>query len=433
MTFCINNLLPAEILSLIFLTLYHQSSSAPFPPLDREQMQELREHPLLETMLVCRAWQRVVSTTPALWTTIWVGRTKPVEPESVAETGSKAEPDPWLEKLQNRLKRSGKLPLNILIALDRLVNFDKVVDVLVQDALRWESVYLAHEDPAPMFRLATQSFRDVERLLSLPMPLLKSLHLERFRTPDGTLALHTININNPLPCLERLSCTGHLITLMSAPRLTTVTLTDVDMERLHPPPEPCALEFASLANVSIINSNHVLDILSIFPAPSLRKLITDSSTDVYDDQPQKPIPAFPVFPNLEELQWTDKGGDHQALKHLLRKSPNLRRFSNYVHGLEDSIDFDMSATTIPVFLTPSSHPEPSNSDQYCSNLEDVCFDIVDCSQIEKFVSVRSQIKQVRLLQNPIENPELSGTSDVQQILDRLRTRTSVVLGTGSWS
>lgn len=433
MTYCINNLLPAEILSLIFLTLYHQASSTPFPPLDREQVQELREHPLLGTMLVCRSWYRVVSTTPALWTTVWVGRTKPVESEAAPESETQEKPDPWLERLQDRIKRSGQLPLNLLIALDRLVKFDAVVDVLIQDAHRWGSVYLAHEDPAPMFRLATQSFRDVERLLSLPMPMLKSLSMERFRTPDGTLTLHTININNPLPSLERLSCTGHFVTLASAPLLTTITLTDVDMERLQPQPTPGPLEFASLTNFSIINSNHVLDILSIFPAPSLRKLITDSSTDVYDDQPQKPIPVFPVLNDLEELQWTDKGGDHQALKHLLGKCPNLRRFSNYVHGLEESIDFDMSATTIPVFLTPGSDPGSSNPHHFCPNLEEVCFDIVDCSQVEKFVSARPQIKLVRLLQNPIENPELSGNSDVQQILDRLRTRTNVVLGTGPWS
>lgn len=417
MTFCVNNLLPSEILSLIFLTLY-EPESTPFPP---EDAHELHQHPLMDHMLVCRSWYRVISTTPSLWTTVWIGR-------RAADSGENVYTDLWLQKVQERLKRSGNLPLNILVALDHLINFDVVVDVLIRDAHRWASIHLVHEDPVSRLRFAAQAVEDVKRLFSLPMPMLRSLNVARFRSPDGTLNSYTIEVNNPLPSLERLSCTGHLVLPASAPVLAIVTLTDADMDRLQPPPDPRPPPFASLVEFNIINSSRVLDIFSLLPAPSIRTLVMDSSDDVHDDQPQETLPAFPVFHGLEELQWTDKGGDHRALKHILRKCPNLRRFSNYVHGLEESIDFDMSATTIPPFLTPSRDPESSSSEEFCPDLEEVCFDIVDCAQVDKFLSARPHIKLVRILQDPLADPGVADNSGVQQVLDRMRTKADVIIG-----
>ncbi|KIO20990.1 hypothetical protein M407DRAFT_29378 [Tulasnella calospora MUT 4182] len=435
---CINDILPAETLCTIFLAIY-RGKPAPFPPSEAQPLNQFH-HELLNLMLVCRAWQSLINKSPHLWTRLWVGRGM----KSLWTSGSKvpnSDGQEWLEAVRDRLKKSGELPLEVTVLPDRIVDIAKTATAIDSTVHRWERLdisYGHHELLLPLARRVPTSASDIQKLLNYPMPVLESLHLGPILEEGVSGIPYTFLIDVNLPSLSRLSCRKHLLLTTSAHLLTTITLHGIDTDSLNLQRLSKPIMFPSLVELRAIRCPNILELLTIFLAPKLRKLVNGPNDgDVDDDWGESPLHEFPTLPsyeNLLELQWGDSESDLDVLTYILSRCPNLLRFSNYVHGFEGVANQDHYVSYLPAHLI--SRDASLDSDPLCSRLEEVCFDLANPWQVEELAKARPSIKRVRFLNDPstiyrgMQDPV--ERSEWEHPFGRLREKVDVAVGMDSW-
>ncbi|KAG8971969.1 hypothetical protein FRC05_010504 [Tulasnella sp. 425] len=269
------------------------------------------------------------------------------------------------------------------------------------------------------------------------MPCLESLHVGTIIPVGESRSPNVILTHANLPSLQRLSCRGYLLLPTSAPCLASITLHGIksdNLERLrsHPLPLP------NLVQLRVIRCPNILEILAILSAPALQTLVIGPHDGHVDDDwaedPPFIYPTLSTYQHLQELQWGDWESALDVLTYLLRRCPNLLRFSDYIHGLEGLTYQDHYVSHIPTHLM--SHDVSPVSDPLCSKLEEVCFDVVNPRQVEELVEARPSIKRVRFLSDP--SAIYSGARDAvsrsewEEPLERLRERVDVTIGLESW-
>ncbi|KAG8918858.1 hypothetical protein FRC01_001615 [Tulasnella sp. 417] len=439
---CINDILPAEILGTIFLAVY-RSKPVLFPPSEAQPLNQFH-HELLDLMLVCRTWKSLIDKSPHLWTRLWVGRgMKSLWLGRAAPVGSPV-PTPdgqeWLEAVQDRLRRSGELQLEVTVLPDRIVDFATVTKAIGDTTSRWQRLDISYghrELLLPLVERVPTSARDIRILLNYPMPVLESLHLGPILEEgvSGTPYLFLVGTN--FPFLSRLSCRKHLLLTTSAPLLASITLHSIDTLDLdlHRLPRPIA--FPYLVELRAIRCPNILEVLAIFSAPKLRKLVNGPNDGDVDDDWGDIFLGFPTLPSydhLQELQWGDSESDLDVLTYILRRCPNLIRFSNYVHGFEGVANQDHWVSNIPTHITDGD--ASPDSIPLCPKLEEVCFDVASPWQVAELVEARPSMKRVRFLNHPStiyeETHDPGWRSERKHPFARLREKVDVAVGTEPW-
>lgn len=433
----INDTLPAEILCSIFLAVY-RSNIVSFPPSDTQSLSQLH-HELLDLMLVCRAWQQLINQSPHLWTRVWVGRgIKSLW--TFGNTGPSSDPQEWLGEVEDRFRKSGELPLEVTIWPDHIYNVENATNALGSTAHRWERLDISYghqEHHLPGSRPIPTPADDIKQLLKPHMPFLESLHVGTIIPVGESGSPDAILTHVNLPSLSRLSCRGYLLLPTSAPCLASITLHGIksdNLQRLRSHP----LSLPNLVQLRVIRCPNILEILAILSAPALQTLVIGPHDGHVDDDwaedPPFIYPTLSSYQHLQELQWGDWDSALDVLTYLLRRCPNLLRFSNYIHGSEGLTNQDHYVSHMPTHLI--SRDASPVADSLCPNLEEVCFDVVNPRQVEELVEAKPSIKRVRFLSDPsaiyIGVRDAVSFSEWEEPLERLREKVDVAIGMESW-
>ncbi|KAG9048360.1 hypothetical protein FS837_000163 [Tulasnella sp. UAMH 9824] len=346
----------------------------------------------------------------------------------------------WLEAVQDRLRKPGELPLEVTVLPDRIVDVAMATKTLGDTAHRWERLDISYGHQELLLPLAERvptSASDIRRLLSYPMPKLKSLHLGPILEEgvSGTPYLFLVGTN--LPSLSRLSCRKHLLLTTSAPLLASLTLHSIDPDSSDFQRLPGPVVFPNLVELRAIRCPNILDLLTILSVPALQKLVNGPNDgdvdDDWSDSFSNVFPALPRYHHLLELQWSDSESDLGALLYILSRCPNLLRFSNYVHGFEGVGNQDHNVSHLPRHII--SRDDSLDYSPLCLNLEEVCFDVASPWQVEELVQSRPSIKRVRFLSDPpVSYKGLQGTasSELERPFERLKKKVDVAIGMESW-
>ncbi|KAG9048350.1 hypothetical protein FS837_000153 [Tulasnella sp. UAMH 9824] len=404
----INEVIPPELLLSILDYLYAEAiASIPLapptsPPLDH--------HPLLDMILVCRSWHQVIMGNPTFWTFIWIG------------AGARRQ-DPDGIRLKGVLRRSGLLPLSVMIAPESVAQFRAVEQALGDECHRISTLTLVRMDERVE---GMPSAEDVQQFLQHPFPSLKRLSVGNIYTSNDSEQSDRLQIMVDSPQLQELSSHYHFIFPKSPSYLTSISLTSV-----YPFPSspliPSTFDLPSLLDLRISNCEPSA-FLSAFITPSLRKLF------VIDDVPASgPVPPLRLYPSLEEVQWTDRGPDHTFFA-FLPLCPNLIRYSNYQMGHEKDIKFqfiDTPATVLsllPGQLGDSGAPKSSS----WPNLEEVLLDVGTCDEISSLIHAIPSLKRVRILQNFTTRLEDEARQREMELLPSLRKQVDVAFWLDPW-
>ncbi|KIO21480.1 hypothetical protein M407DRAFT_218203 [Tulasnella calospora MUT 4182] len=139
----INHVLPPDLFTQVFdfLSEVERLDSKPFGIRTEEQLAtHLKQQPLLQAMLVCRAWYSVIRTTPKYWTSVAIGVGGVVGwgsslPEEIGK-------ESLAEMLEQVVKRSGHLPIDASVVPDRIPDFGIVTNAIRKHASRLGSLSL---------------------------------------------------------------------------------------------------------------------------------------------------------------------------------------------------------------------------------------------------------------------------------------------------
>jgi hypothetical protein len=181
---CISNAkrrvwLPDDVLDLIFETMITDptldwSASFKFGGVKRF-VKALRKHQPCNYLLVCRQWTQVILNSRSLWTTVLV------DPWSLQDLGF----DPIQAKVEAHIKRSGKLPLNVVFICG-IISYGSNSDTIAsqredqlellrllagdagQVAARWATCIVAWQGSIKSPKISNPA-------LTFPMPRLTSL------------------------------------------------------------------------------------------------------------------------------------------------------------------------------------------------------------------------------------------------------------------
>ncbi|KAG9047429.1 hypothetical protein FS837_002285 [Tulasnella sp. UAMH 9824] len=348
----INTILPPELLALAFSFLVSDAVDAIsfkslWGPDGAEVQRRFSQHPLWNASLVCRAWYKIIKETPRFWAFVAIG----VMPYSrlFSDPFSHASYFPKMATprvprtkvntngIETLLERSGRLPLTVVMCPENIQDFGSVSEAIQKHFDRLEILSLIAEDnrPGPWpdgFRIPTRTtVHQVSGLLARSMPSLKVLSVAGCLKPlaDRRSGRSTgIQKDVEAPELETLSCHTHIIFPESPTRLSSLSLTRVDIDELG----RRSVELPNLVDLKIENCD-VGSILSSFVIPSLRRLVVGKWG--WDSRNIRSTPAqLPRYDSLEELQWHDIGEDPVFVQ-LCRLCLNLKRYCNYIEG--DSI------------------------------------------------------------------------------------------------
>ncbi|KAG9030634.1 hypothetical protein FS837_003221 [Tulasnella sp. UAMH 9824] len=336
----INSILPPELLALAFSFLVSDAVGAIsfkslWGPDGAEVQRRFSQHPLWNASLVCRAWYRIIKETPRFWAFVAIG-VMPYsdlfsDPFSQASFFPKmATPRVPRTKVNTNgigtlLERSGRLPLTVVMCPENIQDFGSVSEAIQKHFDRLEILSLIAEDNRP------GPWPDVSGLLARPMPSLKVLSVAGCLKPltDRRSGRSTgIQKDMEAPELETLSCHTHVIFPGSPTRISSLSLTRVDIDELG----RRSVELPHLVDLKIENCD-VGSILSSFMIPSLRRLVVGNWD--WNIRKIRSTPArLSRYDSLQELQWHDTGEDPVFVQ-LCRLCPNLKRYLNYDEG--DSI------------------------------------------------------------------------------------------------
>ncbi|KAG9048351.1 hypothetical protein FS837_000154 [Tulasnella sp. UAMH 9824] len=364
-------------------------------------------------MLVCRSWHQIIMGTPAFWTFVWIGAGTP--PRDVEG-----------RRLRAVLERSGQLPLSVMIAperVERLVHFPNVHEALEDHLQRVETFSLVRMEGK---RQNMPSRRDIELLLRHPLPSLKRLNVDNFKTCyAGTWWSDRLRITVDSPQLEELSCHYHFIVPQSPLHLISISLSSIDS--LTDSFIPKKIDLPLLLDLRLTKCN-VTTVLSAFVTPSLRRLFVDENLQRFL------IPSsLRPYPKLEELQWNDEGSD-PTFSALLPLCPNLIRYSNYLVGDDDNEEFrdiDTPATILSALPHGSGDNHGSSTSSW-PKLEEVLLDGGKCDDIYALLDAIPSIKRVRILQSFTEHLDQETQQREASLLTSLRKVVDIVFGQDPW-
>ncbi|KIO31432.1 hypothetical protein M407DRAFT_19573 [Tulasnella calospora MUT 4182] len=252
---------------------------------------------------------------------IWLGR----GPEHVDAK------DDWIDRLEAMFRRSGTIPLTLIIIVTS-VDLEDASQVLLQHLPRCETLVL--QPPRRRIYYSTpprQKVSAVHRILSSPLPILRrfviggsSLQYQ----PDQRRPLlldapnlqficsstrHIIPFVKPHESphchgsLQYLSINGGWRNVMDLLPLTTVSL-------------------PGLKTLNLGDTHDLWKILQILDTPNLERLTVDCGIAEWSEEIDTPTP---VLSNLRELTWyTNPATNREApnLRHLLQHCPNIESF-----------------------------------------------------------------------------------------------------------
>lgn len=412
----INSLFPHELLTSVFTFLYHCRVTPfpflPFPPeLDRC-------HPLLNLMLVCRAWYELIRGTQAFWTSITVvarvsaGRAA----EGTGSTGA-AGGAIWLREY---LTRSGQLPIDVTIAAYSALDFKPVVQTLHEHAHRLDALSAIRWDEGNWY---SGLYRNpIEELLHCPFPTLKHLFIGPCPTSFSWRTASQSRINTESPQLRTLACSYHLIIPSQPSLLTHLALDWVDLDAIRPPLEESTIELPHLLELCLKDC-HPTVILSTLSAPALQKLAVRQTTSSHLSPRE-----IPSYLNLREIQWQDVLPD-PALRVVLRSCPNLTSFANYIVGDEPDIDINMLNTPPSILDTLGGETQEMEEEELgrWPFLKEILLDFATCEEVSKLVEIVPSIQRVCLLETPTKKGDAKNQEREEKLLSNLRQRLDVVI------
>ncbi|KAG8925178.1 hypothetical protein FRC00_004256, partial [Tulasnella sp. 408] len=345
----INRILPPELLALAFSFIVSDAVDAIsfkslWGPDGAEVQRRFSQHPLWNASLVCRAWYKIIKETPRFWAFVAIGvmpysdlfsnlfastsyypkKAKPLVPRP------KVNPD----GIKTLLERSGRLPLTVVMCPENIQDIGSVSEAIQKHFDRLEILSLIAEDnrPGPSWpdgrREPTRTTGyQVSGLLARPMPSLKVLSVAECLKPlvdrlSGRLMSTQKDVRVDAPELETLSCHTHFIIPESPARLSSLSITRVNLDRLGRRP----VELPHLVDLKIENCD-AGTILSSFVIPSLRRLVVGN----WDWETRNTLAQLPRYDTLQELQWSTTGTDPVFVP-LCRLCPNLKRYCNYIEG-----------------------------------------------------------------------------------------------------
>ncbi|KAG8924779.1 hypothetical protein FRC01_011058 [Tulasnella sp. 417] len=415
----INDALPPELLLSVFDFIYTEMTQPlSFPHTVREVAERLRRNALLDVMLVCRAWCDLVASSPRYWTTI--------------DVGIREQPLFWLNRtrgyreaqrlyLERQLTRSGQLPIQVNIGMDKVEDFNTTFDLLRNQANRWQALNLLTD---PNNRVAEPiDQRQLENLLNQTLPCLTSLHIGPCKIKSGGHRGGSASLRVEAPHLRALSCELHLVIPSSTAHLIFLSITGVHLENLQPSVEGLRVEFDQLIELRIADCSSGA-VLSTFSTPTLSKLVVDGRSTGY------PVPqSLPLYPHLKELQWGDTGQD-PTFSMLLPLCPNLTSFANYVVGLEKDEPIEEPPTII--LEIPNIRSQMGNEERLWPDLVEVLVDAATCGEITELIDAVPSIQRIRVLRDPTTRGNLETQASEIQLLENLRERANVAVWLEPW-
>ncbi|KAG9030635.1 hypothetical protein FS837_003222 [Tulasnella sp. UAMH 9824] len=450
----INTILPSEVLALAFSFLVSDAVDAiSFKSLEGPDGAEVRRrfglHPLWNASLACRAWYKIIKETPRFWAFVAIGVMPLLDPFSDAsydDHPTTATPPVPRQKGKSRgieslLERSGRLPLTIVLCPSNIQDFDSFSEAIQKHLDRVEVLSLIAKDNRPRpWHLgrpmpSPTTVHQVFGLLSRPMPSLKILSLATCLEPlvygQGRGRLMSIQKDVEAPGLETLSCHTHFIIPKSPARLSSLSLTRVDVDKLG----RRSVELPYLVNLRIENCE-VGNTLSFLVIPSLRRLVIGK----WDWDTRRAPAQLPRYDSLEELQWHDTGEDPVFVQ-LCRLCPNLKRYWNYIEG--DSIqkvikrmDKESIGPQIPRLMIFTVFDEDVlrgvKAYRHWPVLEEVSLTRASCDHVATLIKAVPSIRRVRVLRDPVMFYNGSDRKGEKNKVAVLRGKVEMVCGAEPW-
>ncbi|KAG8909186.1 hypothetical protein FRC01_007091, partial [Tulasnella sp. 417] len=390
-----------------------------YPRPVREIGEKIKQHPLLDSMLVCRAWHDLVASSPRYWTAVDIGIREELEGWPIQE-GQR-------EYLKRQLKRSGELPIQVNVGMDNVEDIIAPFDLLRNEAHRWQALnLLARTDDGIREPMDQQQ---LENLLNRPLPCLTSLHVGRcvIKSDMGEHRRGSASLRVDAPRLRALSCEFHLAIPSSTSRLRVLSITGVHLENLRPSVEGLRVELDRLVELRITACSPGA-ILSAFSTPILNKLVVDSKTASY------PAPqSLPLYPYLKELQWDDLGPD-PTFSVLLPLCPNLTFFADYVVGLENDVPLELIDEAPTIILELSNiRSQMGNEQRLWPDLAEILVDSATCEEITELIDAVPSIQKIRVLRDPTTRGTPETQANERQLLENLRERVNVAVWLEPWA
>lgn len=416
----INHILPPDLFTPIFDCLYETKpldATAFEIPSEPQVETRLRRQPLLQAMLVCRAWYNLIKTTPKYWTSIAIGVGGVVGWASSLPQGIGKES--LAEILDQALERSAHLPIDVSVVPDRIPDFPTVTSTISKHAPRISSLSLIHHfgrqsraqeliSPDQVKEFFAHSFPALEQLVIGPLGL----------KPQSFSRSFAFNIDAPQ--LRRMACEMHFIIPHSASRLTHLSLYNVKSTGLDPPLSFFSVELPQLLELHLSGCEPG-EILPTLSTPSLQTLIAHNNR-VRANLQAKP----PQYINLRELQWGDLGTE-TCFQEILELSPNLTRYSNYVFGKEE--EWDLWAIEEPATILDVVARDLAGRN-VCSRLSEVCLDVASSQEIDRLITAIPSIQLLRILRDP---RKASDDEEMEaKMLEELRRKVDWEVGQGPW-
>ncbi|KIO20981.1 hypothetical protein M407DRAFT_29368 [Tulasnella calospora MUT 4182] len=384
------------------------SDSLPFPPSYDKILEYFKRHPLLNAMLACLEWYNIIQTTPTFWTEVGLGVEAAIKAESDEESGTATVASS--EQLNRALKKSGTLPLHAIILPPFVGDFRAVRQALGTCTDRLELLSLVVPGSVWWDTERGMGATDLQDLLQQPLPRLKQLHIQAGLFGGNTSwSEDKLPLELDTPNLDEISAHRHLILPRTPSSLLCLSLFDVHLAQIQPP-----IELHGLLELRLTRCDLRI-LLPTFFTPSLRILVIQDS-----ETPAGAFDNVPIYHNLQELQWSDKGPDRN-FEAMLLHCPNITIYSNYTRVEEAELDV-RGITVGPTILTErSTIPWPK--------VEEVRFDAASCDDIQKALEIMPTIKRLRVLRDPIERLALEPENQRREegLLAKLREKVEIII------
>ncbi|KIO21465.1 hypothetical protein M407DRAFT_28918 [Tulasnella calospora MUT 4182] len=420
----INSLFPPELLVGVFDILYQDiMERLPFLLPYDEGLQSFKNHPLEDSMLVCRVWYDLIQTTPTYWTFVDIGALHNTalgeQTHGVRLFGSEGVRD-----FKIRLKKSGSLPIYVTVAPECISDFSTVLDILKEHARRLETINIVKMPHLKSVTLRHISSEQLLQLFRLSLPSLKRLHIDAFHlVPPRPEPWVGGRVEIDAPQLYHLSSHFHILIPHNPSQLTSLSMSGIDMLTLQSTLTRGQVQLPKLLHLRIVDCEPGL-LLSTLSIPLLQVLVCHS-----EEPSTQPPEELPEYSHVKDLQWSDVGLD-PTFDLVFQCCPNLTRYANYAIGKETTLNINLLADG-PTILT---RPGGINSIKW-PNLEEVLFDCATYAVLRELVDAVPTIKRIRTLRDPVASP-LNRGEDVEgerKFLSALREKADVVLWRDPWT
>lgn len=430
----INSLLPPELLALAFsFVMFDAREEISFGFLGKPDAEQLRrqfsQSPLLNASLVCRAWYGVIKDTARFWTFVGIDLKRS---SATASKESKPVPSPrsitQSKKAEILLAKSGRLPFSVAICPDHIEDLESINRAIRKHVERLETLYLIPSDAKASIKSGhsrapqtppSQAFK----LFFQPLPNLKRLSVDRCLAHSmyGIAGRpRTLRQAVDAPRLESIFCHTHLITPKSPARLASLSLASV---QLNHPQQP-SMEFPHLVDLRMQDCDPGA-ILSTFSTPSLKRLI------VCNWKKYNAPAELPRYDSIHELQWFDMGQD-PVFGMLCQRCPNLKRYSSYIEGDEESLVITEDDPPPSVLgVVDDGMARGVDTSRMWPMLEEVLLSSASCDEVATLLTAVPSIKRVRVLY-PVEQDDDDDQEQEMEKLAMLRQKVDVAIMREPW-